>query len=265
MVAVKDGGVLAKSGVVYGPNGTMSQMNPFTYSWPGNAYRTGSSVEQVIASQLDYALSSWAFQGGNQSGNNSAHFRKDSIANNKVAKILTKQLWQKFAASHCQSVLGNPQGMLMMIPSYSLQVVQTKQAMTNYYDIGNPGVGALTLKEVTAGGDRRNVTLTDYITGLANAATANRGYDKQTAVVMLPSVLTSARPEFVLVHETLFHAYAGLIDDSIFGNSYFNQQGLWREPGSTATTSISTWMSTDCRCTPGNPATPSCQANTATW
>ena len=173
MVALKDGGVLAKSGVVYRPNGNATgQMNPVTYSWPGNAYRTGSSVEQVIANQVDYALSVWAFQGGNQSGNNSAHFRKDSIANNKVAKILTKQLWQKFAASHCQSVLGNPQGMLMMIPSYSLQVVQTKQAMTNYYDIGNPGVGALTLKEVTAGGDRRNVTLTDYITGLANAATA---------------------------------------------------------------------------------------------
>jgi hypothetical protein len=222
-------------------------------------------VEQVIANQLDYALSVWAFQGGNQSGNNSAHFRKDSIANNKVAKILSKQLWQKFAGSHCQAVLNNPNGMSMMIPSYSLQMVQRKQEMTNFYDIGNPGVGALTLKEVTAGGDPRNVSLTAYITAIATAATANMGYDRQTAVVMLPSVLTSARPEFTLVHETLFHAYAGLIDDSIFGNSYFSQQGLWRPAGSNATTAISTWMSTDCRCTPGNPAAPSCQANTATW
>ena len=34
---------------------------------------------------------------------------------------------------------------------------------------------------------------------------------------------------------------------------------------STATVNISTWMSTDCTCTPGNPASPTCQANTAKW
>jgi len=32
---------------------------------------------------------------------------------------------------------------------------QRKQEMTNFYDIGNPGVGALTLNEVT-GGEVRN-------------------------------------------------------------------------------------------------------------
>jgi hypothetical protein len=72
-------------------------------------------------------------------------------------------------------------------------------------------------------------------------------------------------PEFTLVHEIIFHAYAGLLDNAVFGNTYFQQQGLWRPGNSTATVNISTWMSTDCTCTPGNPQAPTCQANTAQW
>jgi hypothetical protein len=56
---------------------------------------------------------------------------------------------------------------------------------------------------------QNNVALADYLRNIeANAGTANMGYDRQTAVVMLPSVLAGARPEFTLTHELLLHAYA---------------------------------------------------------
>jgi len=44
------------------------------------------------------------------------------------------------------------------------------------------------------------------------------------------------------------------------------EHGLWRPADFTATSYISTWMSTDCRRTPENPATANtCTANTAKW
>jgi hypothetical protein len=270
-IATADGSIIAtdlsgSAAVRFDQNGSAVEQigNLPIYSWTGNAYRLGS-VEQVIANPLYFALSFWAFQGANQSANNTAHFRKDSISNDKVRKKLTPRFWQRdFAQSHCGAVFANP--MAAMVPSYSLQVVQKKQEMTNFFDVGNAGVGALPLREVTGGQYGTNVTLADYLNnGGAPAATANMGYPRQTAVVLQPSVLSQGRSEFTLVHEIIFHAYAGLTDDTVFANTYFQQQGLWRPAGSTATANISTWMSTDCRCTPGNPATPSCQANTATW
>jgi hypothetical protein len=161
--------------------------------------------------------------------------------------------------------MANPLGMALMIPNYSLQGVQMKQGMTNFYQVDISGVGSLTLSEVTGGQISNNETLTNYL-GNFNAATANMGYSRQTAVVLKSQFFSTYNsPEFLLVHEILFHAYAGLSDDAVFGNTYFTSQGLWRPSGSTMTHYITTWLSTDCNCTPGNPATPSCQANTAGW
>lgn len=146
-IAVAGGGVIGKSGIVYDPGGNATGMGvPTTYSWPGNAYRTGS-VDLMMANSLYYGLSFWAFQGANQSRNNTARFRRDSRANDSVKKKLTAQFWRRFALSHCGSVLANTRGMTAMIPSYSLDAVRTKQAITNFYDLGNPGVGGLTLRE----------------------------------------------------------------------------------------------------------------------
>jgi hypothetical protein len=74
-----------------------------------------------------------------------AHFPIDSKTNERVKNILTPAMWKKFVNSHCGSVIGNSQGMTAMIANYSLQVVQKKQDMTNFYDIGNPEVEDLAL------------------------------------------------------------------------------------------------------------------------
>jgi hypothetical protein len=169
------------------------------------------------------------------------------------------------AKSHCGSVFANPLGLPLLIPNYSVQVVQTKQSMTNFYEVDNAGIEDLTLRTVTGGQIADNVKLTSYLlNGGATAATANYGYSRQTAVVLGPNFFLQQFPEFTLVREILLHAYAGKPDDAIFGNTYFTDQGLWRPSGSTATANITTWMSTDCTCTPGKPQT-TCPTNTAKW
>jgi hypothetical protein len=87
---------------------------------------------------------------------------------------------------------------------------------------------------------------------------------EQTAVVTKSGFFSQDHPQFTLMHEVLLHAYGNWWDDPIFANTFFTQNGLWRPDGSTATTYISTWMSTDCTCTPGKLGT-TCSANTASW
>jgi hypothetical protein len=94
--------------------------------------------------------------------------------------------------------------------------------------------------------------------------TDNMGYGKQTAVVTKGGFFSQDHFQFTLMHEVLLHAYGNWWDDPIFANTFFTQNGLWRPGGSTATTNISTWMSTDCTCTPGKPGM-TCSANTASW
>jgi hypothetical protein len=262
-IATADGGVIGQSGITYDQNGNATgQVVMAAQSWTMNEYLDGP-VTQLALNPYLFALSYWPFPEGNDSGNGSANLPIDSIANAAVKKILTPQRWQKFAGSNCSAVFKKG----LPLPFYSMQVIQTKQGMTNYYDTSNPGVGDLTELQVTGGHYGTNVTLTNYLAngGGADAATLNMGYDRQTAVIMKHMVLTQKYPEFDLIHETVLHAYAAQWDDPIFGNSVFQQSGLWRPSGSTATANISTWMSTDCTCTPGNPATPKCKADTAKW
>jgi hypothetical protein len=262
-IATAGGGVIGQSGTTYDQNGNATGMMAGlpVQSWTMNEYQAGS-VDQVLLNPILFALSWWPFAQGNASGNGTAQIPIDSIANSAVKGVLSKARWRKFAGSHCSSVFQNG----LPLPSYSVQVVQTKQGMTNYYDISNPGVGNLTLAQVTGGQYGGNVTLSNYLAnGGAVAATANMGYSRQTAVVLQHSVLTQQHPEFDLAHETLLHAYAAQTDSAVFTNGVFLQNGLWRPSGATATVNITTWMSTDCTCTPGNPAAPGCRANSATW
>jgi hypothetical protein len=268
LMATADGGVIATSDYVSATvfdqsgNATGQIANMPTQSWTLNEYQVGS-VDQVVAMALLFAPGWSPFAGANASGNGTGYFPMDSISNEKVKEILTPARWQKFAQSHCAAVLGGPQGIPSTMPYYSLQMVQQKQKMTNFYDVGNPGIGNLELQVVTGGQYGSNETLTRYLR-TANAATANMGYSRQTAVVVQAGFLSQPYPEFHLIHEVLLHAYAALTDDNVFG--LFQANGLWRPAGSTATTTISTWMSTDCSCTPENPATAStCKANTAPW
>ncbi len=259
-IATADGGVIGQSGITYDQNGNATgQSDLATQSWTSYAYRMGS-IEQILANPIYYALSFWAFQAGNESRNMTASSRRDSKSNSKVMNLLTPSFWKKFAGSHCGTVLANGMSALISSP-YSLEQVQNKQSRTNFYDIGNPGVGNLTLKEVTNGDDSRTTLLSDFV-AVANAATTPLKFDKQTAVVMRASVLSDARPEFTLVHEIVFHAYGQETDDNIFNYDFFKMNGLWRD--SSASTNITTWLSTDCTCTPGKPGT-SCPANSATW
>jgi hypothetical protein len=280
LIATVDGGVIGVYSSYAGPisqagpavqfdqngNATGQLPNLLIPSWRSNTYQIGST-DQVLNPILIAATWSALAVGTEALGIawQAAHFRIDSKTNLKVKNILTPARWKRFANSHCGSVLGNSQGMTAMIPNYSLQVVQTKQGLTNFYSVDNPGVGDLPLREVTGGQYGTNETLANYLrSGGATAATANMGYSRQTAVVFQANFFSQQYPEFDLVHEILFHAYAGLPDDAIFGNAYFTTQGLWRPAGSSATINISTWMSTDCTCTPGKPGT-TCQANTAKW
>ena len=266
-IATADGGVIGQSGITYDQSGNATgQVGLFTQSWTMNEYADGP-LTQVLANPYLFALS--MVEGADSAGNGTAHIPIDSTANDKAKSILNSKMWGTFANSHCSAVFASPQG----IPNYSLQMIQKKQQMTNFYDIGDSGVGDLTVQTVTGGQVANPVTLAKYLTyGGANGATANMGYYNQTAIVLASGILcwpsptcSQSHPEFTLAHELILHAYAGQPDNAVYGNAFFTQNGLWRAAGSTATITISTWMSTDCTCTPGNPAAPSCQPNTAQW
>jgi hypothetical protein len=277
-IATADGGVIAQAwgpnnyqptgpAVTFDQNGNATgQFATIVQSWTGNWYQYGS-VDQVVLTAIPYylAASFWALQGGQQIAGTSGT-PIDSIANKKVRDILTPARWKNFAGSHCAAVFADTgQGIASNLANYSLATAQKKQEMTNFYDIGNPGVASLMLRAVTGGQISNSMTLTAYLAN-AYAATVNMGYWNQTAVLFKSSVLTQTYPQFTLMHEVLLHAYGNWWDDPIFGSAYFQQKGLWRPAGSSATTTISSWMSTDCTCTPENPATATtCHANTAKW
>jgi hypothetical protein len=269
-IATADGGVIAVSGdtgaaVTFDQSGnaTGQMASLLVQSWLGNTYQTGS-VEQISVNALLFALSFWPFEGGNASGNYTAQIPIDSITNNRVKNILTQTRWRTFAGSNCAVVFGNAgSGIASNVAGYSLATAQAKQGLTNFYDIGNAGVGSLTRRQVTGGQIANDQTLADHLLG-ATAITDNMGYGKQTAVVTKSGFFSQDHPQFTLMHEVLLHAYGNWWDDPIFANTFFTQNGLWRPDGSTATTYISTWMSTDCTCTPGKLGT-TCSANTASW
>ncbi len=77
-------------------------------------------------------------------------------------------------------------------------------------------------------------------------------------------VLSQTNAKYLRVHELVIHTYAAESDDKMFDNTYLQRQGLLRPDGTGASSYITGWISTDCKCTPGVSST-SCQANTAKW
>jgi hypothetical protein len=150
---------------------------------------------------------------------------------------------------------------------YSLVWVREKARMTNFYDVDKPQVANWTLREVTGDEVHDDRSLLEYL-GIAYAAnTQNMGYQRRTAIIFKPGFLDPANPEsrginpeFNLMHEILLHAFANLSDGNVY--SLFQSKGLWRM--GTGSETVSSWISTDCTCTPEQPGA-TCTANTAGW
>jgi hypothetical protein len=154
--------------------------------------------------------------------------------------------------------LGNTQSGLF----YSYSNAWKKLHKTNFYDTGTSSVAALTLREVTGGYLKNDISLKDFLAG-ANAVTANPGFDRQTAILLKAGLFDQSDIKFTLVHELLIHAISGLPDQQVFLNSFLQQHGLWRSANDGGTLNISKWISTDCTCTPGVPGSPCTKK--ATW
>jgi hypothetical protein len=267
-------------------------------SWTGNQYVTaGAVVSQVALAPYFLAVSFWpepvsAFAApgvpfipidsvSNYAVNGNAFgldalppLLGDSIrphdANASANGILSHAEWNKFKQSHCAEVfaLGIPPVWHGSPPDFydpTLQGVQKRQSQLNFYDTGNPYVANLKLSEVTNGLLHNPVGLYDYLANL-NATAATPLFGRPGPIVLRPGFFnpqTVPNPQFILIHEVLLHAYAGLPDDAVY--AAFANYGLWNDKQ--GSTNISTWMSTDCRCTPGHttPGAPTCQANTAPW
>jgi hypothetical protein len=261
-IATAGGGVIGASGTTYDQNGNVTgQMASLPIqSWTWNDYEIGS-INQVAGLSVLLDASFQTHQGG-QYVPGTASIPVDSIANTEVKNTLTPTMWRSFAKSNCGKVFAA--GMNIAIPNYSLDGVQEKQRNTNFYDVGNDSVGNLTIRAVTGGEIDSGRTLVDFLNGThANAANANMGYSRRTAIIFKSGILSGSQPEFILVHELVLHAYAAQGDDWVFQNSVFKAHGLEQIPNSTATKPITDWISTDCTCTPG--VKNGCQANTAKW
>jgi hypothetical protein len=115
-IATDDGGVIGQSGIKYDQNGNATGQiaNTPTYSWQLNGYRLGS-VEQVVASLPNLAVSFWLFAGGNASGNNAA----------------SKQPWYAPLKSCPGAPTPCPQEAIMSALGALRQLLKPQQACTN--------------------------------------------------------------------------------------------------------------------------------------
>jgi len=102
----------------------------------------------------------------------------------------------------------------------------------------------------TIGPNSYQMKLQQYLSqGGAVAATINFG--TPGPILLASGLLNQQGYQYTLVHEVLLHSYKGWTDGQVYANAWFSQNRLWNnQQGSTT---ISTWMSTDCRCTPGAP------------
>jgi len=190
---------------------------------------------------------------------------------------------------------GSVIGHCRRVANYALVAAQNKEAMTNFYDLGIPGVGNLTVNQVTLNQANSIQRFGDAI-GFANAFTTFPfGYYAQTAIIFkagelyqtdltpcltchtfipgypLPGSAPKQYEEFIVMHELLLNAYANFSDYALYTNSVnvanklkFPQGPPNNWTAATApTTYISDWMSTDCTCTPG--VDNNCLKNTAKW
>ena len=175
----------------------------------------------------------------------------EAVGINDRAKILTPQVWTRFAQSHCGTVFADTQGIAGGVLNYSLADAMKKEAMTNFYDLGiNAVQNSTTVNQVTLNQANDPRLLRDAI-GRANAITPKpwgivvrmngqtvpaqtaRGFKagelyqtSQTPCFSCHLWLSGPPPgatpeqyeEFLLMHELLLHAYAAFEDTAIYSN-----------------------------------------------
>lgn len=169
-------------------------------------------------------------------------------------------MWSAFSKSHCNSLFSNPNVMSVVDLEgrslYSITNLKSKFASTNFYDTRNEAIANLKLGEVTkqqVNAGLRNTTLRDYLRGSNAVTSPNFGLAQQSAIIFAPNVLSGSNAKYLIVHELVLHAFAGLDDIAVYNNSTLIQSGLWHPAGDNATTYITDWIATDCQCTPGQP------------
>jgi hypothetical protein len=280
-IATADGGVIGQSGITYDQYGNATGMIAGlpVQSWTGNLYQD-SPVDEIFADPYLLAWTFLALAGGEYSPG-AAGYPVDSDTDQLVkgtpskAGILSKQEWAKFKASNCAVVLGNKDYGLPSVwqnTRYpwdpSMNQVQRAQSELNFYDTGKSYWANMPLVEVLPEPYRKrynpNETILQYLV-YATASAATLVIPGPGPIPLAPGFFNQKKPQVDLIHEVLIHAYAGASDFQVENNNYFKSQGYWFDGKGSAT--ISTWMSTDCKCTPENPANPpnSCPANTAKW
>ena len=252
-IATDDGGVIGQSGITYDQNGNATgQMASLpTYSWNGNGYEVGSVVQRV--SILINTAAGFAAQAGtNRAGIWTAKV-PDWKGNDVVdQQKLTKSVWNKFYGSNCRAVLGDAQG----LGPFTVDALWQLQQKDQFYDLTRATVANWTFDDIT--GHVHNLqtvpegsyksTLITYL-GQSLAATINFGVPGP--ILFASGVLGQAGSQYTLVHEVLIHSYKGWTDAQVFANPWFATKRLWNDGQGSRT--ISTWMSTDCKCTPGAP------------
>jgi hypothetical protein len=251
-IATEDGGVIGSSGTVYDQNGSaVGQILDFAaYSWPGNTYSLGSVIRRSPV-LINTAASFWPQAGANRSGNWTAKvsdWKGTDVVNQQK---LTRAVWSKFKGSTCMAVLGNSQG----LGPFAVDAVWQMQQKDSFYDLTREMVALWTLDDITGHVHNLQVPPNHYSLtlqqklGNGNAATLNLG--APGPILLTSGLLNQATPQYTLAHEVLIHSYKGWTGPQVYANAWFAQNRLWNDQR--GSTTITTWMSADCRCTPGAP------------
>jgi hypothetical protein len=222
-----------------------------TYSWNGNGYSIGT-VDQRVPILINTAASFAPQVGATRIGNWTAKvsdWKGNDIVNQQK---LTKSAWNKFYASNCKAVLSNAQG----LGPFTVDAVWQIQQKDSFYDLTRSLVADWTFDDITGGvhnlqtvpANSYKLSLAQYL-GRSIAATINFGVPGP--ILLGSGLLNQDGYQYTLVHEVLIHSYKGWLDAQVFTNAWFAQNRLWNDQ--TGSSTITTWMSTDCRCTPGAP------------
>jgi hypothetical protein len=113
-------------------------------------------------------------------------------------------------------------------------------------------------------------TLASYLAD-TNTIAAVINFGVPGPILLASGLLDKADVRYTLVHEVLIHSYKAKTDRNVLDNTWFQQKGLWDDHK--GSTTITTWLSTDCRCTPGAPGAAGkdprtgdpCQAGNPKW
>ena len=249
-------------GVAVRGNATGQLGSLLTYSWNGNGYAYAiGTVDRRVPILINTAAGFAPQVDTNRARNRSAKPVVDLDGNDIVnQRKLTRALWNQFKSSNCAAVLSNKDG----LGAFKIEDVMQMQEKDSFFDLTRSIVANWTLDNirpdptyhydlVPADQDYR-IALSRFmeVKGHSSALTLNLG--KPGPILLAYGLLPGNGAQYTLVHEVLIHSFKGWVDPTVSSNKLFGQNLLWSSaPGSD---SISDWMSTDCRCTPGAPQGP---------